>query len=316
MTAWNADFDKLVTQVTEEVSRRLARRSLPVLASAGAQDQCHGCATPGACATVCPSETSAVVQSGAARISGAPGMGATETMIARTIDHTALKPTTTRSEIELLCAEAVKYGFVSVCINPFWIPLAARLLHGHPVKVCTVVGFPLGSMSSESKAFETRQAIDMGATEIDMVINVGALKSGMIDVVEQDIRAVREACQGVILKVIIETCLLNDEEKVEACLAAKRARADFVKTSTGFAGGGATAADVALMRRVVGDGMGVKASGGVRNQKSATLMIAAGANRIGASAGVKIMQELPGLSGRSSGQSLGRVASAGGSGGY
>jgi deoxyribose-phosphate aldolase len=285
------DTDQLVERVLDEVTRRLNGRTLPMLTG-----KCGACPTPDRCATVCPTETRDIAASGATRISGAPGMGSAEARIAKLIDHTALKPNVKQQEIELLCAEAVKYGFVSVCINPSWIPLANRLLQGHPVKVCTVVGFPLGAMTSATKAFEAREAISLGATEVDMVINVGALKSGMTELVEQDIRAVREATRGVLLKVIIETCLLNDAEKVTACKAAKRAGADFVKTSTGFAGGGATAADVALMRRVVGPSLGVKASGGVGNQSAAELMVEAGATRIGASAGVKIMQELPGLS--------------------
>lgn len=291
----SVDFERMVEAVTEEVSRRLQGR-LPIVGGPGTQS-CEGCEVAGTCATACPDAFAAVAAQGADRLGGAPGMGNPDQAIARLIDHTALKPATTQSEIQLLCAEAAKYGFISVCINPFWIPYARRLLAGHAVKICTVVGFPLGAMTSAMKAAEARQAIADGATEVDMVINVGALKSGMVDVVESDIRAVREATRGVILKVIIETCLLSDPEKVEACLAAKRAGADFVKTSTGFAGGGATAADIALMRRVVGARMGVKASGGVRNKADAGLMVAAGATRIGASAGVKIMQELPGLSG-------------------
>jgi deoxyribose-phosphate aldolase len=286
------EFERLVSQITAEVSKRLNGRPLPVAGS----HKCDSCQEVGACASLCPSDTFQILDTGAERVSGLPGMGAVEHAIARTIDHTALKPNTTQSQIELLCAEAAKYGFVSVCINPFWIPLAKQLLQQHPVKVCTVVGFPLGAMSTAAKALETRQAVQDGADEIDMVINVGALKSGYPDVVEQDIRAVRDACRGKILKVIIETTLLKDDEKVSACQAAKRAGADFVKTSTGFAGGGATAADIALMRRVVGPSMGVKASGGVRNKSDATLMMAAGATRIGASASVKIMQELPGMS--------------------
>lgn len=270
------EFQALVDQITEQVASRLASQGQS-LVYAG------------------PPAFNEAFEAGAHRVSAPPGVGDIEQRIAAMIDHTALKPDLTRGELELLCAEAAKYGFISVCINPFWIPLAKQLLRGHGVKVCTVVGFPLGAMSSSSKAFETREAIQAGADEIDMVLNVGALKSGMLDVVESDIRAVREACHGHILKVILETCLLNDEEKVLACLASARAGADFVKTSTGFSSGGATAGDIALMRRVVGEEMGVKASGGVRTKKNAALMMAAGANRIGASASVKIMQELPGL---------------------
>lgn len=285
----DGEFEALLDRVAEELSRRLGAAGVPVLPG-----RCATCATPAACATVCAPEALAVYEAGAARIEGAAGMGSAERIIAGIIDHTALKPEITRSEIELLCAEAIKYGFFSVCINPFWIPLAKALLRGHGVKVCTVVGFPLGAMTAESKAAEARQAVEAGADEVDMVINVGALKSGMIDVVEADIRAVREATRGRILKVILETSKLTDPEKVEGCLASKRAEADFVKTSTGFGGGGATAADIALMRRVVGNTMGVKASGGVRSQKDAALMMASGATRIGASASVAICQELPG----------------------
>ncbi|MGE0711907.1 MAG: deoxyribose-phosphate aldolase [Planctomycetota bacterium] len=214
------------------------------------------------------------------------------------IDHTLLKPEATRDEVAFLCAEAAKYSFASVCVNPFWVPFCAEMLRGHSAKVCTVIGFPLGANQPEIKAQEARLAVAQGATEVDMVINVGAMKSGMIDLVEQDIRAVREgAGSGVVLKVILETALLNDQEKVAACEASKRAQADFVKTSTGFSTGGATAGDVALMRRIVGDGLGVKASGGVRTKQDALLMMQSGANRIGASAGVKILQEVKGLAG-------------------
>ncbi|MEN6409330.1 MAG: deoxyribose-phosphate aldolase [Anaerolineaceae bacterium] len=208
------------------------------------------------------------------------------------IDHTLLKPDATPDQIAQLCFEARKYGFASVCINPGWVSLCAQLLQGSPVKVCTVIGFPLGATASEVKAFETQNAIDHGATEIDMVINVGALKARDLDLVAKDIRGVVNVAhaRGPIVKVILETVLLTDEEKTIACLIAKEAGADFVKTSTGFASGGATVHDVALMRRVVGPEMGVKASGGVRTYEDAENMIKAGATRIGASAGVKIIQ--------------------------
>jgi deoxyribose-phosphate aldolase len=294
------DLEKLLDRVTEEVARRMARGPgavSPRFPENKGPPFCAACTTRGHCANVCPDLAQGVAASGADRIGAAPGIGSLERRIAAAIDHTLLKPEATKEEITYLCAEAAKYTFASVCINPFWVPLCARLLQGHPVAVCTVVGFPLGANRSELKAAEARRAIEDGATEIDMVLNVGALKSGMIDVVEQDIRAVREATRGVILKVILETALLNDEQKIAACQAAKRAEADFVKTSTGFSTGGATAADVALMRRVVGNEMGVKASGGVRTRKDATLMLDAGATRIGASASVKIMQELPSLGG-------------------
>ncbi|MBL4848154.1 MAG: deoxyribose-phosphate aldolase [Planctomycetes bacterium] len=217
--------------------------------------------------------------------------------IASMIDHTLLKADASKEQVLHLCAEAAKYGFKSVCINPYWVPFAAETLKGHPVEICTVIGFPLGASQPAIKAAEARLAVDQGATEIDMVVNVGALKSGQLDVVEDDIRAVRNAIPGVVLKVILETALLGDQEKIDGCKASQAAGADFVKTSTGFSTGGATAPDVALMRRVVGDGIGVKASGGVRNQADAIRMIESGANRIGASAGVKIMHELRGLGG-------------------
>lgn len=213
--------------------------------------------------------------------------------LARTIDHTALKPDTTAEQIRRLCAEAIEYGFASVCINPTWVPLAAKLLADSPTKVCTVVGFPLGASLSSVKAYETTQAVAAGAQEVDMVINVGRLKSGEYDAVQADIDAVVEAARAgnALVKVIIETALLSDEEKVKACELAMAAGADFVKTSTGFSSGGATVEDVALMRKVVGDKLGVKAAGGIGSAAAARAMLAAGATRLGASAGVKIAQE-------------------------
>lgn len=211
--------------------------------------------------------------------------------IAGYIDHTVLAADATKERIESLCREAAEYGFASVCVNSCWVPLASRLLEGSSSKVCTVVGFPLGAMESSAKAFEARNAVEGGADEIDMVINVGFLKSGMIDAVLEDIKAVRKACEGHTLKVIIETCLLSDEEKRIACELSEKAGADYVKTSTGFSTGGATVEDVRLMRSVVGDRLGVKASGGIRDYKTALAMIEAGASRIGASAGVRIVKE-------------------------
>lgn len=209
------------------------------------------------------------------------------------IDHTVLKPDTKEADVLRICREALEYKFASVCINPSYVKLANSLLKGTGVKVCTVIGFPLGATKKEVKAFEASQAINDGASEIDMVINIGALKSGKLEAVEDDIRAVAEVCKGkALLKVIIETCLLTDEEKVTACTLSKKAGADFVKTSTGFSTGGATAEDVALMRKTVGLEMGVKASGGIRNLDSALRMIEAGATRIGASASIKIIEEL------------------------
>ncbi|MCZ6776909.1 MAG: deoxyribose-phosphate aldolase [Ignavibacteria bacterium] len=207
------------------------------------------------------------------------------------IDHTLLKPEATTNDVEKLCSEAKKYGFASVCVNPSYVPLCAKLLKGIAVKVCTVIGFPLGAASTASKTFETEQAIREGAQEVDMVMNIGMLKSGEYEYVENDIFAVISTAKRYqsLSKVIIETGLLTDEEKVKACILAKRAGADFVKTSTGFGKGGATVGDVALMRRVVGSAMGVKASGGVRSREEALAMVASGADRIGASASVKIV---------------------------
>lgn len=213
-----------------------------------------------------------------------------ENNIAKMIDHTLLKADTTKAQIVKLCEEAKQYGFASVCVNPTWVATAAELLKGTDVKVCTVIGFPLGASTPETKAFETKNAIENGAEEVDMVINIGALKDGNDDLVERDIRAVVEAAKGkALVKVIIETCLLTEEEKVRACQLAVKAGADYVKTSTGFSTGGATTEDVALMRKTVGKNIGVKASGGVRDIKSAMAMIEAGATRIGTSSGVAIV---------------------------
>lgn len=206
------------------------------------------------------------------------------------IDHTVLKADTTKDKIVKLCDEAKQYNFASVCVNAYWVKLCAELLKGTDVNVCTVVGFPLGATSSASKAFETKQAIVDGATEIDMVVNVGEVKDGNAEAVTADIKAVVEAANGTLVKVIIETCLLTDEEKVLACNCAKAAGAQFVKTSTGFSTGGATAHDVKLMKDTVGDYLKVKASGGIRSKEDALTMIEAGADRLGCSAGIKIME--------------------------
>ena len=209
--------------------------------------------------------------------------------IASMIDHTLLKPEATPAQVERLCAEAAEYHFASVCVNPVYIPLAARLLKGTGVKVCCVVGFPLGAIAPEQKAAEAASCAAMGAAELDMVIHVGAAKAGDWALVQRDIEGVVKAAVGHTVKVIIETCLLTDEEKVKACEAAKAAGAHFVKTSTGFSTGGATTHDIALMRKTVGLEMGVKASGGIRDYEAAMAMIEAGANRIGASAGIAIV---------------------------
>jgi len=209
--------------------------------------------------------------------------------IASMIDHTLLKPEATPAQVERLCAEAAEYHFASVCVNPVYIPLAARLLKDTGVKVCCVVGFPLGAIAPEQKAAEAASCAAMGAEELDMVIHVGAAKAGDWALVQRDIEGVVKAAAGHTVKVIIETCLLTDEEKVKACEAAKAAGAHFVKTSTGFSTGGATTHDIALMRKTVGPEMGVKASGGIRDYETAMAMIEAGANRIGASAGIAIV---------------------------
>lgn len=211
---------------------------------------------------------------------------------AKLIDHTLLKADATRDQITQLCDEAKKYEFASVCVNPTWVKYSAQLLAGSPVKVCTVIGFPLGASTSAVKAFETKDAITNGAGEIDMVINIGALKNGEFDLVRDDIKAVVEAANGTLVKVIIETCLLTEEEKVKACELSVEAGAHFVKTSTGFSTGGATAEDIATMRKTVGPNIGVKASGGVRSLEDMQKMIENGATRIGASSGVAIMQGL------------------------
>lgn len=212
--------------------------------------------------------------------------------LAKYIDHTILKANATPNDIEKLCKEAIEYKFCSVCVNSYWVPMAAKLLKGTSVKVCTVVGFPLGAMSTQGKVFETKQAIADGALEIDMVINVGLLKAGSYNEVQQDISEVRKAVgDSGILKVIIETCLLADEEKRKACELSIAAGAEFVKTSTGFSTGGATVEDIALMRSVVGPTIGVKASGGIRNAESAKAMLRAGATRIGTGSGVSVIAD-------------------------
>ena len=218
-------------------------------------------------------------------------MGMTALELARYIDHTLLKPESTAPQFDQLCAEAIKYNFFSVCVNSSWVSHVAKKLRGSGVKVCAVIGFPLGEMDTKSKAFEARSAIDNGANELDMVINIGAMKSKNYKLVEDDIRAVKRACrQNTILKVIIETSFLNEEEKIMACELSKKAGADFVKTSTGFTSGGATVQDIALMRRVVGPKMGVKASGGIKDFTTAMAMINAGANRLGLGAGVTVIE--------------------------
>jgi deoxyribose-phosphate aldolase len=246
----------------------------------------------GRCAQTCAQKTREIVAAGADRVSASEQLTRIDPATARLIDHTLLKPEATREEIRKLCREALKYGFASVCVNPYWVPVAAAELSGSNVKVCTVAGFPLGASAIQIKRAEAEAAVREGAQEVDMVINVGALRSGDFDTVRKDIQAVVEACHqgGAIVKVILETALLDDNQKAIACTLAKMAGADFVKTSTGFGPSGATAHDVALMRTVVGQEMGVKAAGGIRTLEDFRKMKEAGASRIGASASVKIVE--------------------------
>lgn len=243
----------------------------------------------------CPERLRGVLDAGATRV-GVHATGGAPAGVAALIDHTLLKPDATRRDIEELCREAAQFEFATVCVNPAWVALAAQRFAGTSVGVCSVVGFPLGATTADVKGYETRRAIFDGAREIDMVINVGALKSGDLRTVERDIEAVTVPSRecNVLSKVIIEAALLTDDEKVTACTLAKAAGADYVKTSTGFGPGGATVADVALMRRVVGAEMGVKAAGGVRDLEAVKALVAAGASRVGASAGVKIVQQARG----------------------
>jgi deoxyribose-phosphate aldolase len=289
------EFEQMVRVVTEEVVRYLGPPERAVAGGIVGDDEiCPDCDLK--CAEKCAKKTRAVVEAGADRISCGPSVVELEAGFAGLIDHTLLKPEASREEIRKLCQEAVRFGFASVCINPWNVPLAAELVRGTKVKVCTVIGFPLGATLSRVKIHEAEEAIKLGAQEVDMVLNIGALKSGQDDVVESDIRGVVEVAHrgGAICKVIFETSLLTIEEKVRAALASKKAGADFVKTSTGFSNGGATAEDVALMRAVVGSEIGVKASGGVRTFDDFKKMVCAGATRIGASASVKIMEQAAG----------------------
>ncbi len=280
---------------------RLTAPELQRLVEIIVEEVAHWTISPGsarhcACHSVlyecCPDRIRDVLDAGASRL-GLHATGGSPGDVASLIDHTLLKPDATRADIETLCREASEFRFATVCINPAWVATAARLLRQAHVGICSVVGFPLGATTADVKHYETRRAIFDGATEIDMVINIGALKSGDLRTVEQDIEAVVGPCHecGALSKVIIEAALLTDEEKVTASTIVKAAGADYVKTSTGFGPGGATASDVALMRRVVGSDVGVKAAGGVRDYAALKELVAAGATRIGASAGVKILRE-------------------------
>ncbi len=301
------DHERLVERISAVLSAN--PRLLSVLSAGGPAAGAPGnvCTTCNQCDNQCAQTAPDAVRSlvsggslvrgkGSARVSARLGVSSVPRDLAKFIDHTLLKADATYDDIDQLCAEARKYGFASVCVNPVHVRRCALALRGSEVLVCTVIGFPLGANAKEIKAMEARRAIREGAREVDMVINIGALKSGDVEAVYEDIRLVREVAHegGALLKVIIETALLTDEEKVQACLASKRARADFVKTSTGFSKSGATAADVALMARAVDHRLGVKASGGVRSAADAQAMIGAGATRIGASVGIKIVQEARG----------------------
>jgi deoxyribose-phosphate aldolase len=286
----HTELDRLVAQIGEEI---LARVGPPAKKGEGLNlpDQvCPGCTQR--CAQTCAKNTREIIAAGANRVSASDKLTKIDPAIAAMIDHTILKPEATRDDVIKICREARQYGFASVCVNPYWVPLVKRELAGSSVLVCTVVGFPLGATSTEAKVCETENAIRQGAQEIDMVINVGALRSGDTETVRKDVTAVAEATHRgrAILKVILETALLNDEQKTLACQICKAAGADFVKTSTGFSTAGATAHDIALMRAAVGPTMGVKASGGIRTLQDLQTMAAAGATRIGASASVKIVE--------------------------
>ena len=286
----HTELDRLVAQIGEEI---LARVGPPAKKGEGLNlpDQvCPGCTQR--CAQTCAKNTREIIAAGANRVSASDKLTKIDPAIAAMIDHTILKPEATRDDVIKICREARQYGFASVCVNPYWVPLVKRELAGSSVLVCTVVGFPLGATSTEAKVCETENAIRQGAQEIDMVINVGALRSGDTETVRKDVTAVADATHRgrAILKVILETALLNDEQKTLACQICKTAGADFVKTSTGFSTAGATAHDIALMRAAVGPTMGVKASGGIRTLQDLQTMAAAGATRIGASASVKIVE--------------------------
>jgi deoxyribose-phosphate aldolase len=292
-----AELDQLVAQIGEEILARTSRFAALPAKSEGLNIPdlvCPGCTQR--CPQTCERKAKEIVRAGACRLSASDTLTGIDPDIAGLIDHTLLRPDATRDDIVKLCREARKYNFASVCINPYWVPVAAAELAGSPVKVCTVVGFPLGATSTEAKVAETEAALRVGAQEIDMVQNVGALRSGEHDAVKADIAAVVEAAHraGAIVKVILETALLDDNQKVMASMLAKMAKADFVKTSTGFGPSGATAHDVELMRLAVGPEMGVKASGGIRTLDDLKKMAAAGATRIGASASVKIVEATAG----------------------
>ncbi len=271
----------------QAVDRIIAEETDRASAISGQAPRCNWCWVCPECRTQLVEH---IVSNGAARVGAAAGVGPLEGGMAQYIDHTLLKPDGTRAQIEKLCAEAREYQFASVCVNPTWVETCSKLLRGSPVLVCTVVGFPLGATTTEAKVFETRQAVEQGACEIDMVINIGRLKSGDDDFVAHDIHHVVRAAGDGHVKVIIENCYLTDEEKIRACLLTREAGAQYVKTSTGFGSSGAKIEDVALMRRVVGAALGVKAAGGIRDTAAAEQMLEAGASRLGASASIAIVE--------------------------
>jgi deoxyribose-phosphate aldolase len=288
------ELDRLVAQIGEEILARVGGQAVPAPQKGeglNLPDQvCPGCVQR--CVQTCARNSKEIIAAGADRVSASERLTKIDPSIASLIDHTILKPDATRADVMKVCREARQYNFASVCVNPYWVPLVRAELAGSPVKVCTVVGFPLGATSTEAKVAETAGALRAGAQEIDMVINVGALRSGEHEAVKIDIQEVVKVAHtaGAIVKVILETALLDDNQKAVACTLCKLAGADFVKTSTGFSSAGATAHDIALMREVVGPEMGVKASGGIRTLSDLKTMTAAGATRIGASASVKIVE--------------------------
>lgn len=285
-----------IARVVDEVVRRIGGQAAPVeiKAQTGASCSCDtkaGTCTCDDCKAELQKTSKQMLEKGACRVGCTDAGGALQCEdIAPYIDHTLLKPNVTDKEVEKLCAEARQHHFASVCVNTSYVEMCSRLLSGSGVMVCTVVGFPLGAMSTDAKAFETRDAVNHGADEIDMVLNVGKLQSGNFAYVYDDIKAVVRSAAGHTVKVILETSMLDEDQKIAACVLSKAAGADFVKTSTGFGGGGATPDDIALMRRIVGDQMGVKASGGIRDCETAQQMIERGATRIGASASVGIVK--------------------------
>ncbi len=286
------DIDRLVDLIAAKVEAKLSGH--PGTSGGNTSGLClddseQDCGSCGACVVRRPWSVRALESAGAARVGAPAGIGKVEGQLAQMIDHTLLKPDVTRQQIVTLCEEAKKYSFASVCVNSSWVPVAKSLLAGTPVMVCAVVGFPLGAMTPTAKAYEARDAVRQGASEIDMVINVGALKSRDYETVFEDICRVVKAARPSTVKVILETGSLTEEEKIAGCTLSKLAGAAFVKTSTGFGKGGATVEDIALMRKVVGSSMGVKASGGVRSADDVEKMRLAGATRIGASASVAIV---------------------------